>query len=62
VPLMQILLALVVIDFLLWPVDLVPMQGAIKSIFGAVVVIAVVSWLLNIFGFIYSLSRIHVGA
>jgi hypothetical protein len=38
------------------------MQGTIKSILNAVVVIVVVLWLLNVFGFLHSLSRIHVGA
>jgi len=36
-------------------------QGTIKSILNAVVVIATVLWLLNIFGLFHSLSRIHVG-
>jgi hypothetical protein len=38
------------------------MAGSIKSILNAVVVIGVIVWLLNIFGFIHSLSRVHVGA
>jgi hypothetical protein len=38
------------------------MQGTIKSILNAVVVIAVVLWLLNIFGIFHSLSHIRVGA
>ena len=39
----------------------IPMQGTIKSILNVVVVIAVVLWLLNIFGLFQSLSRIHIG-
>jgi hypothetical protein len=61
-PLIQILMALVVVGVLLWAVNLIPMQGTIKSILNAVVVIAVVLWLLNIFGFMHSLSKIHIGA
>jgi hypothetical protein len=38
------------------------MQGQIKSILNGVVVIAVVLWLLNIFGLFHSLSHIHVGS
>jgi hypothetical protein len=38
------------------------MQGTIKSILNAVVVIAVVLWLLNIFGLFHSFSHIRVGA
>ena len=55
-PLLQILLVL------LWLVNsFIPMQGTIKSILNAVVIIAVVLWLLNLFGLFHSLSRIHVG-
>jgi hypothetical protein len=51
-----------VVGVLLWLVNrFVPMQGTIKSILNAVVVIAVVLWLLNILGLFHSLSRIHVG-
>jgi hypothetical protein len=37
------------------------MQGTIKSILNGVVVIALVLWLLNIFGLFHSLSRMRVG-
>jgi hypothetical protein len=37
------------------------MQGTIKSILNAVVVIAVVLWLLQLFGLFDSFSQIHVG-
>jgi hypothetical protein len=37
------------------------MQGSIKSILNGVVVIAVVLWILNIFGLFHSLSSMHVG-
>ncbi|MGB7848232.1 MAG: Thivi_2564 family membrane protein [Candidatus Acidiferrum sp.] len=61
-PLMQILIALIVVGVLLWLVNrFIPMQGSIKSILNGVVVIAVVLWLLNVFGLFHSLSRIHVG-
>ncbi len=61
-PLMQILLALIVVGVLLWLVNrFIPMQGSIKSILNGVVVIAVVLWLLNVFGLFHSLSNIHVG-
>jgi hypothetical protein len=38
------------------------MQSNIKAILNGVVVIAVVLWLLNIFGLFHSLSNIHVGS
>ncbi|MGC2323895.1 MAG: Thivi_2564 family membrane protein [Terriglobales bacterium] len=61
-PLLQIVMALIVVGVLLWLVDrFIPMQATIKSIVNAVVVIAVVVWLLNVFGLFTSLSRIHVG-
>jgi hypothetical protein len=37
------------------------MQSSIKSILNGVVVIAVVLWLLNVFGLFHSLSHIRVG-
>lgn len=60
-PLMQILIALVVVGVLLWLVNrFIPMAGSIKSILNAVVVIVVVVWLLNVFGLLHSLTHIHV--
>jgi hypothetical protein len=62
-PLLQILMVLIAIGVLLWLVNnFIPMAGSIKSLLNAVVVIGVIVWLLNIFGFIHSLSRVHVGA
>jgi hypothetical protein len=61
-PLIQILLALIVVGVLLWLVNrFVPMEGSIKSILNAVVVIGVVLWLLNIFGLFHSLAHIRIG-
>jgi hypothetical protein len=61
-PLIQVVLALIVVGVLLWLVNrYIPMQETIKSILNGVVVIAVVLWLLNIFGLFHSLSGIHVG-
>jgi hypothetical protein len=61
-PLMQILLALIVVGVLLWLVNrFIPMQATIKSILNSVVVIGVVLWLLNAFGLFHTLSRIRVG-
>jgi hypothetical protein len=61
-PLLQILMVLIVVGVLLWVVNrFIPMEGTIKSILNAVVVIATVVWLLNVFGLLHSLSRIHVG-
>jgi hypothetical protein len=61
-PLMTIIMVLIVVGVLLWLVNLIPMQGTIKSILNAVVVIAVVLWLLNIFGIFNSFAHIRVGS
>ena len=61
-PLLQVVIALIVVGVLLWLVNrFIPMAGSIKSILNAVVVIAVVLWLLNVFGLMQSLSNIHIG-
>lgn len=61
-PLLQVVLVLVVVGVLLWLVDrFIPMASSIKSILNAVVTIAVVLWLLNVFGLMHYLTNIHVG-
>ena len=61
-PLLQVVIALIVVGVLLWLVNrYIPMAGSIKSILNAVVVIVVVLWLLNIFGLFTSLQSIHIG-
>ncbi|HEY2109658.1 MAG TPA: Thivi_2564 family membrane protein [Candidatus Acidoferrales bacterium] len=61
-PLIQIVIVLIVIGVLLWLVNLIPMQGTIKSILNAVVVICVVLRLLNVFGVLTYLPHIRVGS
>src|ERR1700733_937156 len=60
-PLIQVVVALIVVGVLLWLVNLIPMQGTIKSILNTVVVIFVIIWLLNVFGLMPYLSQVHVG-
>ncbi len=61
-PLVHVVLVLIVVGVLLWLVNsYIPMAGSIKSILNAVVVIAVVLWLLSVFGLIGELSSIRVG-
>jgi hypothetical protein len=61
-PLLQVLMVLIVVGVLLWLVNnFIPMAGSIKSLLNAVVVIATVLWLLDIFGLFHSLSRMRVG-
>ena len=61
-PLMTVIMVLIVVGVLLWLVNLIPMQGTIKSILNAVVVIAVALWLLNVFGLFNTFSHIRVGS
>lgn len=62
-PLLQIVLALIVIGVLLWLVNsYIPMAGSIKSILNAVVVIVTVLWLLNVFGLFHSMSHMRIGS
>jgi len=61
-PLVTLVITLAVIGVLLWLVNrFIPMQGQIKGILNAVVVIAVVIWLLKVFGLIGYLTQFRVG-
>ena len=61
-PLVHVVVVLVVVGVLLWLVNsYIPMAGSIKSILNAVVVIAVVLWLLTVFGLMGEISNIKVG-
>jgi len=61
-PLIQLALILIVVGVLLWLVNsYIPMQRSIKSILNGVVVIAVVVWLLNVFGLLSSITNLRVG-
>ncbi len=60
--LIHICVVLIVVGVLLWLVNrFIPMAGSIKSILNAVVVIVVVVWLLNVFGLMHYITRLHVG-
>jgi hypothetical protein len=60
-PLVQVLIALVVVGVLLWLVNsFIPMAGSIKSLLNAVVVIVVVVWLLNVFGLMHYITNFHI--
>ena len=53
---------LIVVGVLLWLVNnYVPMDGKIKSILNAVVVILVVLWLLQAFGLLGPIGNIRLG-
>jgi hypothetical protein len=57
-----VVITLLVVGVLLWLVNTyIPMQGTIKGILNAVVVIAVVLWIMNIFGLYHYLADFRVG-
>lgn len=61
-PLVTVIVTLLVIGVLLWLVNTyVPMQGTIKGILNAVVVIVVVLWIMNIFGLYHYINQFRVG-
>ena len=60
--LLSIIIVLIVVGVLLWLVNTyIPMDGKIKGIHNAVVVIVVVLWLLQAFGLIGDIAGIRIG-
>ncbi len=60
-PILTILLVLVCVGVILWLINkFIPMQGTVKSILNAVVIIVLVIWLLKVFGILGSLQNLHV--
>lgn len=62
--LIHIAITLVIVGFLLWLVNrFIPMQSTIQSILNGVVVVAVVVWLLGVFGIfhLHALSNLRIG-
>ncbi|ADC62089.1 Thivi_2564 family membrane protein [Allochromatium vinosum] len=61
-PLITLVITLVVVGLILWLVNnYIPMDGKIKRILNVVVVIAVILWLLSVFGLMPSLTGMRVG-
>jgi hypothetical protein len=60
--LITIVLVLIVVGVIMWLINAyIPMQGTIKSILNAVVVIVLVIWLLQAFGVLGELNRVRIG-
>jgi hypothetical protein len=60
-PLVTLVITLIVVGVLLWLVNTyIPMDGKIKQIINAVVVIVVVIWLLRVFGIWGNIENISV--
>jgi hypothetical protein len=61
-PLATLVVYLVIVGVLLWLVNnYIPMDGKIKQLLNAVVVVVVVVWLLRVFGVMGPLSHVRVG-
>ncbi len=61
-PLVNVVLTLLVVGVLLWLINrFVPMQSSIKGLLNAVVVIAVVVWMLRVFGLWHYVTDFRVG-
>lgn len=61
-PLLEVVIVLIVVGVILWLINkYIPMQGTVKQILNAVVIIALVLWLLQAFGVFDSFSNIRVG-
>lgn len=59
--LISIVLVLIIVGFLLWIVNTyIPMANSIKTILNAVVVIAVIIWLLSALGIIHGMNFIKL--
>jgi hypothetical protein len=61
-PLVTLVVTLAVVGLLLWLVNLIPMQGTIKGILNAVVVIAVVVWMLKAFDLLHYVTQFKIGS
>ncbi|PSR08586.1 MAG: hypothetical protein C7N36_21740 [Bacteroidetes bacterium] len=60
-PLLNVLIQLVVIGVVLWLVNsYIPMDRKIKKVVNIVVIVAVVIWLLKVFGLLGSLQNINI--
>jgi hypothetical protein len=62
-PLVNVILTLLVVGVLLWLINrFIPMQSTIKGILNAVVVIAVVLWMLRVFGLWHYVTQFRIGS
>jgi hypothetical protein len=61
-PLIQFLVALIVVGVILWLVNTyIPMNGTIKGILNVVVIVAVIAFTLNVFGLMGPIARFRIG-
>jgi hypothetical protein len=63
VPLIEVIVALIVVGVLLWLINTyIPMAAPIKSLLNAVVVIVLIVWLLKVFGLWSQITHFRVGS
>lgn len=61
-PVINLVVVLIVVGVLLWMVNnYIPMDSKIKRILNVVVLIAVVIWLLQVFGMMGNISAMRIG-
>jgi Flp pilus assembly protein TadB len=61
-PLLEVVIVLIIVGVALWLINTyIPMAGSIKSILNLVVVVAVIVWLLKVFGLWGSVANFRVG-
>ena len=61
-PLIQLVIALVVVGIALWLINnYISMDATIKKILNVVLVMVLIVWLLSIFGFLGSVSQLRIG-
>ncbi|MFZ0030971.1 MAG: Thivi_2564 family membrane protein [Candidatus Cybelea sp.] len=61
--LIEVVIVLIIVGVLLWLVNTyIPMASPVKSLLNAVVVIALVIWLLQVFGVWHYITNIRVGS
>jgi len=61
-PLINVVVVIAIAGLLLWLVNrYIPMQGTIKGILNGVVVIALIIWLMKVFGLLNPILQYRVG-
>ncbi len=61
-PLIEVVVVLIVVGVILWLINsYVPMASSIKSLLNAVVVIALIVWILKVFGLWSYIVNLRVG-
>lgn len=58
---LTIIIAVIIVGVLLWAVNnFIPMDGKVKGILNAIVIIVLILWLLQVFGVLGTLGNVRV--